>query len=232
MTAERRPICARCLRPASACICAAARPVRHAVQVLILMHPLELHQAKGTGRLAHLCLARSRVLVGEAFEPQRLARALGQPWDEADTRAPRRALLLYPPTPPGGPLPVAAAPAVPAGWLAEPARLRLVVLDATWRKSRRMLWANPLLQALPRLALRAPPASRYLIRKAHEPHQRSTLEATWHALAQLEPGNSALPALGDAMDAFVRQQERHAPQARSAMLAAPLPEHETGDSRD
>ncbi len=209
----RRATCPRCQRPASACLCALARPARHQAQVLILVHPLEVGHAKGTGRLLHLCLPHSRVLVGEAFEPQALAQALAEPWDEADRAAPRRALLLYPPAPPGGLLPAAPAPPLPAGWLAEPTRLRLVVLDGTWRKSRRMLWANPALQRLPRLALHEVPPSRYTIRKAHAPHQLSTLEAVACALRHIEPDNPAIGALDEAMDAFVDLQRRHWPAA-------------------
>ncbi|AVP57633.1 tRNA-uridine aminocarboxypropyltransferase [Pulveribacter suum] len=213
----RRAHCPRCLRPARTCLCAAVCVVDHQVQVLLLMHPLEVGQAKGTGQLLHLCLPGSRVLVGEAFAPQALRQALVQPWGDA---LPRQPLLLYPASPPhprqpGG---VQAPPAAP--FLATPggAPLRLVVLDATWRKSRRMLWANPLLQALPRLSLHAPPASRYAIRRAHAPEQRSTLEATCHALMQLEPANAQLPALVQAMDAFMAQQAEHWPAARSAIL--------------
>ncbi|MBS0506154.1 MAG: DTW domain-containing protein [Proteobacteria bacterium] len=218
MTSERagtrRPSCARCLRPAAACLCAAVRPVEAAVQVLILMHPLEQHQAKGTARLAHLCLAGSRLVVGEAFAPADLERLLQQPWCAADRLAPRRALLLYPATAPDAPC--AAPPALPAQWLDTPARLRLVVLDGSWRKSRKMLWLNPALQALPRLALQQAPASRYAIRKAHAPHQLSTLEATQQALQQLEPGNAGIARLADAMDGFMAQQQAYLP----AMLGA------------
>jgi DTW domain-containing protein YfiP len=65
-------------------------------------------------------------------------------------------------------------------------RLRLVVLDATWRKSRLMLLQNPMLQSLPRLALSDVPESQYVIRNAHQAHQLSTLEATTYALMELE----------------------------------------------
>ena len=201
------------------------RRVAHQAQVLILQHPLEEHHAKGTGRLLHLCLAHSRLLVGEAFAPDALARALQAPWTEADRTAPRHTLLLYPPTLPGGALSVPTPPPLPVDWLAAPGRLRLVLLDATWRKSRRMLWANPLLQQLPRLALEedALPESRYAVRRAHAPHQRSTLEATAQALAQLEPGNVQLPAaLHAAMESFVAQLQAQQ-RMRSAMLAAPPP---------
>jgi DTW domain-containing protein len=158
-----RPTCPRCLRPSPSCFCDLVRPVDNATELLLLQHPLEEHQAKGTARLLHLSLARSRLLVGEVFEPGLLASLL------------EGAVLLYPEEPgrPGPPLP-AAAPR------------RLVVLDGTWRKSRKMLALNPLLQALPRLSWAAPPVSRYAVRKAQQAHQLSTLEAAALALAQLD----------------------------------------------
>lgn len=215
-SSARRSLCTHCLRPTAACLCAAVRPVAHEVQVLILMHPLEQHQAKGTARLLHLCLPRSRIVVGEAFAPDSLAQELTGPWDAADYTAPRRAVLLYPPKPhdPQRPKP----PPPPADWLAAPQQLRLVVLDGTWRKSRKMLWTNPALQALPRLALQAVPPTRYAIRKAHASHQLSTLEATQCALQQLEPANADLAALGDALSEFMEQQRAFQPEIRSAML--------------
>ncbi|WP_103043917.1 DTW domain-containing protein [Comamonas faecalis] len=207
-TNARRAQCPRCLRAASACICSAVQPVAHSVQVLILLHPQELHQAKGTGWLAHLCLARSRVLVGEAFDPPLLADALTGAWDAADATTARRTALLYPEDAQGAAPTLLATPTIAPHWLATPGRLRLVVLDATWRKSRKMLHANPALQRLPRLALSAPHASRYAIRKAHAPHQRSTLEALHQALALLEPANLQLAGLGRAMDAFIARQHQ------------------------
>jgi len=80
------------------------------------------------------------------------------------------------------------------------------VLDATWRKSRKMLYLNPALQALPRLALVDAAPSNYRIRKAHAPHQLSSLEAAARALGQLEGGGERYQALLDAFDGFVSQQ--------------------------
>lgn len=175
----------------------------HAVEVLILQHPHEVAQAKGSARLLHLCLPHSRIVVGEAF-------------DEADLRAllagPRQPVLLYPDTAPGSPL---GRPAPAPGPTHDPSRLRLVVLDGTWRKSRKMLGANPLLQQLPRLSLNDLPASRYHIRKAQRADQRSTLEATCAALAHLEGAAERFLPLLTAFDGFVAQQQawqpRHAP---------------------
>lgn len=180
----------------------------HAIEVLILQHPLEVANAKNTARLLHLCLPNSRLVTGEAFTD---IESLQAPWGNA--AAPRQLVLLYPETPQGTAADLAAPPPLDAAALQDPATLRLVVLDATWRKSRKMLYASPPLQHLPRLGLSGLPASRYSIRKAHRPGQLSTLEATCAALVQLEREGSAgrfQPLLG-AFDGFVAQQAAYRP---------------------
>lgn len=210
--AAGRALCTRCARPQRNCICALAQRVDCAAEVLILQHPLEVHEAKGTARLLHLCLARSRLEIGEQFDARQLQDWLQQAW-QGDAGAPApRSVLLYPESAPDPALPLARAPALPAEWLLAPERLRLVVIDGTWRKSRKMLYLNPPLQQLPRLALRDLPASRYAIRRAHRPGQLSTLEATACALAQLEPHNQEPDRLLQAMDALVQREQQWRPQ--------------------
>jgi DTW domain-containing protein YfiP len=192
---SRRASCAACLRAQSACICAWVRPVAVRASLLILQHPLEVANAKNSARLLHLCVENSRLAVGETFDGAQLDALL-----HADGRTP---VLLYPETP--------GAAATPAGHLPPPDTLRLVVLDATWRKSRKMLHLNPALQHLPRLALQDMPASNYRIRKAHAPDQLSTLEASAHALGQLGSDMAAVAPLFDAFDGFVQQQAAFVP---------------------
>ncbi|MCM2347934.1 MAG: DTW domain-containing protein [Acidovorax soli] len=202
-----RPRCPACLRPHSACICRWVTPVAHRTEVLILQHPLEVHEAKGTARLLHLSLPHSRLLTGEQWDPGVLQPLLTAPWGTpAPSVPPRRALLLYPEAPQDAALGLAAPPPLDPAWLPTPQGLRLVVLDGTWRKSRKMLHRNPLLQQLPRLPLLALPASRYRIRIARQPHQLSTLEATCAALAQLEADAERFAPLLAAFDGFVAQQ--------------------------
>jgi DTW domain-containing protein YfiP len=169
------------------------------VEVLVLQHPLEVHQAKGSARLLHLSLPHSRTVVGEAFA------APAWPADGKHT------LLLYPDTPQDRALGLPTPPVLPAAWLQSPGQLRLVVLDGTWRKSRKMLYQSPPLQQLPRLALRGMPPSHYRIRKAHLPDQLSTLEATCAALAQLEGDGERFGPLLAAFDGFVAQQAGYLP---------------------
>lgn len=184
-----RAICGRCLRPQGACLCALVRPTSHRTEVLVLQHPQEQRQAKNSVALLRLSLAHCEVVVGERFTPGALQSLLQRPG--------RQTRLLYPDVP--------AAPAPPAPPLAAAgAPLRLVVIDATWRKSLRMLLDHPALAALPRLALDAPAPTRYrAIRAARRADQVSTLEATLQALSMLEaPSFDAAPLL-DAFGSFV-----------------------------
>jgi DTW domain-containing protein YfiP len=179
--------------------------------VLVLQHPMETGNAKGSARLLHLSLPGSRMIVGEHFDEPVLHALLHAPFPSKSPVP--QPVLLYPDTPEAAAMGLAQPDALPMTLLNHPPQLRLVVLDATWRKSRKMLYLNPLLQRLPRLPLQDVPASRYLIRKAHRAGQLSTLEAVCHALMQLE-GNAQryLPLLA-AFDGFVARQAAAAKRA-------------------
>lgn len=203
----RRAACARCLRPLATCLCALARPTAHRTEVLVLQHPQERRHPKNSVALLRLSLARCELVVGERFASDALAAMLQRPG--------RETWLLYPDVP--------AAPALtPVPPTTPPAAmLRLVVIDATWRKSLRMLLEHPALAALPRLTLPAPAPTRYrAIRAARRADQVSTLEATVQALAMLEgPAFDAAPLL-DAFGRFVAGvAARQAPGAHARRRA-------------
>ena len=172
--------------------------------MLILQHPLETGNPKGTARLLHLSLPGSKLLTGEVLDLAEL-----QPSGTS-----RHNILLYPDRPSdrssGWPSP----PELPSALLQDASQLRLVVLDGTWQKSRRMLHLNPALQQLPRLSLQDVPPSNYRIRRARQAGQLSTLEAVCAALAQLEGDHGQFRPLLDAFDGFV---------ARHMAVVAPRP---------
>ncbi len=210
MSTVQRLTCAACTRPQTACICRWITPTAHTVEVVVLQHPLEVDNPKGSARLLCLSLSRSLLVTGEVFDQTALHSLLTQPLpgqpssSSTNLRGTKYAVLLYPENPSGQ----QTAPPLPLrpDALYDSAQLRLIVLDGTWRKSRKMLFLNPLLQQLPRLPLRNMPASHYLIRKAHRPDQLSTLEATCAALGQLEQRAEAFTPLLTAFDGFVAQQ--------------------------
>lgn len=186
------------------CLCGLVRPSRWTTEVLILQHPMESGHAKGTGWLLSRCLPRSKLMLGERWDEALLRQSLHGAWTAGE--APPEfggTALLYPS--------VDASPGVP--WDGASAPRRLVVLDATWRKSLKMLLLNPMLAELPRISLQPGALSAYAIRRAHRPHQLSSLEATHLALSQLHPGQEDL-ALDEAMSAFVQAQRVWWPHAR------------------
>ena len=184
----RRAVCAHCLRPQATCLCTLSRPTAHRTEVLVLQHPQEQRQAKNSVAMLRLSLADCEVVVGERFSPAALAALLQRPG--RDTR------LLYPDVP--------ASPASSADGATAGACVRLVVIDATWRKSLRMLLEHPALAALPRLSLAAPAPTLYrTIRAARRCDQVSTLEATVQALSMLEGPSFDAEPLMDAFGRFV-----------------------------
>lgn len=208
-TVPRRAMCAECQRPQSACICHWIVPTTNDIDILIFQHPLETRHAKGTGLFLHRCLQRSVLAIGETFDAGTLKALLHAPsanTAEPSSRKSPVTALLYPED---------AVTRTTCDASAHDNRLRpdrLVVLDATWRKSRKMLHLNPLLAELPRVALKDVAPSRYHIRKAHRDDQLSTFEATCHALAQLEGEAHRYVPMLQAFDGFVTQQQTLAQQ--------------------
>jgi DTW domain-containing protein len=192
------------------CLCSLCVPVANQVPVLVLQHPDERRQAKGSVSLLRLSLAQCVVEVGQTYEPQQLQR-----WLRADGRG---SVLLYPSQ--AGAVPALSAQC--AASTGEGVWPQLVLLDATWGKSLRMLMANPLLQALPRWPLVAPAAGRYgALRRARRSGQLSTLEACCQALAQVEQAPARYAGLLQAFDHFVTAQLKRAPVPTALQDPAP-----------
>jgi DTW domain-containing protein YfiP len=134
--------------------------------VLILRHPSERFRPSNTGRLAAAALAECTLV-----DLDRGARAPGVSFaDDAH--------LVYPDVGPTAP------PAAPPS--------QLVVLDGTWRQSRRMLHKLRGVLFLPRLSL-PPPPPRVRLREPPHPHGMSTIEAIAAALGLFHGEDAVAP---------------------------------------
>jgi len=204
----KRLLCETCLRPIKTCICKHIQRVENLVSLIILQHPQEVHEVKNSARLLHLCLKNSRIEVGESFGSDFFTRLQTDQYYD---------LLLYPDTPEEKSLGIASPPELDSCRLnidqnRKPTKpIRLWILDATWRKSRKMLYLNPVLQAMPRLSLQDCPPSLYTIRKAHSENQLSTLEASCYALQKLEANKVDYSPVLSAFAAFVEEQRSFLP---------------------
>jgi DTW domain-containing protein YfiP len=199
----KRALCNCCNRPLSTCLCAFVTHLNNAIPLVILQHPQESKEAKNTGKLLELCMKNSQLFVGEIF-PEDFFKRIESP-DIQD-------LLLYPDTPDEKSLGLASPPLIDVDACKKNGTaLRLWILDATWRKSRKMLYLNPYLQNLPRLSLRSCPPSIYKIRKAHSENQLSTLEASCYALSELEQYAMDYSPVLNALAHFVAQRQSFQP---------------------
>lgn len=207
---SKRPSCDICLRPDRTCICKHIRCVGNQVSVVILQHPLETREAKNTGRLLHLCLKNSQLFVGETFDDKFASSMDANKFED---------LLLYPDTPDSQDLatPLKMGALYPNDTEAdglEARPLRLWVIDATWRKSRKMLYLNSFLQKMPRVSLDNSPSSLYTIRKAHSENQLSSLEASCYALQRLEANAVDYSPVLTAFTAFIAEQQTFLPHQK------------------
>lgn len=143
-------------------------------KIVILIHPKEWkEQRTGTGRLTHLCLADSELIMGVGFdEHERVQELINDPANFP--------MLLYP-----GPQ----ARALPGGLQAEELggrRLVVFVLDGTWSCARKMLRLSKSLQRLPHLMFPPAAPSRFIIKQQPVEGCLSTLEAVHELLLALE----------------------------------------------
>nr|WP_295802444.1 tRNA-uridine aminocarboxypropyltransferase [uncultured Microbulbifer sp.] len=166
-----RQICPTCQRPLKVCYCSALVHIANRIKVLIIQHPLEEKHPFNTGRMARLCLENSELIVAENLSDEKLAQLLKP-----------GSALLYPSL---GWLPEVeqVAPGTPQAEALE----QLVVIDATWRKSKKMLHLHPALQQLPRVSFEGALSSNYQIRHSSLENSLSTIESVAMAMAQLEP---------------------------------------------
>ncbi len=165
---------------------------------VFLMHPKEFkHEKAATGRLTHLSLRNSRIVVGVSFMEDEEVRAL--------TSDPARfTVLLYP-----GATALDLSRRALTNEMLAGRRLTVLVIDATWALARKMLRLSPNLQALPRVMFQTDRRSRYLIKQQPQPGCLSTLEAVHETLLALEksgldryPLPDQLLSLFDAMQQF------------------------------
>ncbi|MDO6488396.1 tRNA-uridine aminocarboxypropyltransferase [Colwellia sp. 6_MG-2023] len=174
-----RNLCTQCQRPTSACICRFIIETHNKTPLLVLQHPNEVKQSKGTVALLNGSLTSCKVLVGEDFTHHT---------ELNEILASHQVLLLYP----GEHSQILSLPDKKNGGKltqtnkAKP--LLLLVLDGTWKKSYRMFMLSKNLHSLSQVSLPDYLANngQYLIRKVAKKNALSSLEATCYALALLE----------------------------------------------
>ena len=179
-----RILCQQCQRPEKACICAFVANIDNHIPVIILQHPSEVKQSKGTVSLLQQSLANCEVLVGETFDNSKV---LIQHLKHYDNKI----VLLYP-SEQASVLDFTDQKHAENAETGERSESKLndieciIILDGTWKKAYRMFMLNPCLHNINHIVLPQGITSLYQIRKTKKDHALSSLEACCHALARLE----------------------------------------------
>ena len=165
-------MCEQCRRPEKACICHCIKKVTSPFNIAFLQHPSESKETKGTAWLAHLCVDNSQFWVGEVFEEEHPLWAWLSQFEQVH--------VLYPHTEEFH------------GTLSQACKVSsnsaVVIIDGTWRKTRKMLYLNPRLAELSRVQIHPTQPSEYQIRKEPNVESLSTMEAV--AQVVLEYGDA------------------------------------------
>lgn len=194
----KRELCGRCERPLSVCLCEGLECHPAPVDIVLLQTPSERKHPLNTGRLVKLGVDGCRVIVGEDF-------SASKELDDLLDKARDRAWLLYPGEHSVSPQTLVAQEKQQSSSKAA-VKAVVIVLDATWRKSRKMLHLCPRLQTLPRVSLPESSVSRYRIRKVPGDGFISTVEATVALLAETGHLPEACQQMLDAFERMVQLQ--------------------------
>lgn len=179
--------CQRCSRPAARCLCVSIPRIVSATRLVIIQHPSERRHALNTARLLAAGLVSAELHVVEEIKPDSMLYA-------QITDVSRRTELLFP-----------GKHALPLNTVSARCSRQLILLDGTWRKARKLLHINPILQSLPQVSLPPGLVSRYRLRKAPGPGALATIEAGVAALTMLEPNVDFQPLL-QPFDRLIEEQ--------------------------
>jgi DTW domain-containing protein len=182
-------ICERCRLDPPLCLCGDIRRIETRTRFVILRHGHESRRRTNSARIAALAMTNFEL----ADRAEREGRMEFEPQPGA--------WVLYP-----------GADLLPQDALL-PATV--VVLDGTWRESKRMFQCVPALQRLPRLSLPPPPPTARL--RTPPSTGMATLEAIAHAVERLEGAETARP-LHELFALFVERTRESARRAGRRVL--------------
>jgi DTW domain-containing protein YfiP len=164
----KRAVCPQCEFIRARCLCADLKLIANKVHIIVLQHPSEKKHSLGTVQLMKKSFQNITIWVGEDFSKNNeLNLILNDPS--------HRIALLYP-----------TKESMPQGLKTLPAITHLVIIDGTWKKSRKIYLESSNLHTLSAYLIESVGASEYRLRSSSEKNSLSSLEAVISALAIIE----------------------------------------------
>lgn len=181
--------CYRCWRPyseARECLCPYIKEIECGIKFVFLMHPKEFrHQRTGTGHLAHISLVRSELFVGLEFDKC-------APFIRLLKDGAYYPVLLYPEDGAHPAMTVKSEELRAALSSAGGGReLLVIVIDATWFCSRKVIEHNPFLLELPRLSFAGSYCTQYRFKREPKAQCISTIESCYYLIKEAQAAGLA-----------------------------------------
>lgn len=172
-----REYCWSCFQPAFSCFCSWLNPFDPGVQFVILSHPIEAYKGIATGRLSHMMLKGSALIIGQDYSDNEKLNAIL-------TDSKLFPVILYP-----------GRESLNLSNLSQEERLAsfpkdkklaVIVIDGTWSTARKTVHVSRNLQSIPRICFTPTVGSNFRVRKQPRPECTSTIEAIHHTLDLLK----------------------------------------------
>lgn len=165
---QYRNLCTTCLQPEFSCYCTVIEKFDAKIEFAILIHPIEVRRRIATGRMSHLCLKNSHLLMGQDYSAHPQVNALIQ-------NPQNQCLVLYPGK---SSLNLTPLSAIARGQVLLPQKnLVIFVIDGTWATAKKMMRQSLNLAVLPRICFSLEQPSQFRVRKQPAAHCYSTIEA-------------------------------------------------------
>ena len=156
------------------CFCKYMQPFDPGVKFVLLMHPKEAkHQRTGTGRMAHVGILNSEIIVGIDFtQNKRVCQLLADPQYFP--------VLMYPGDD--------AWNAKKEGLKAEIGNKKLLVfiIDSTWFCSKKMIRLSTNIMSLPKISFYGKYESIFTFKREPQPEYISTIESCYYLIKELQ----------------------------------------------
>ncbi|MES3037449.1 MAG: tRNA-uridine aminocarboxypropyltransferase [Bdellovibrionota bacterium] len=175
-----RCLCMTCMQPDFGCYCPHVQKFDPKIKFVILIHPIEVKRRIATGRMSHLCMPSSKLVMGQDYT---LNKEINEILEDSNNQP----VVLYPGR---KSLNLTGMSAEQRTEVFDSGKTPVVfVIDGTWATARKMIRQSKNLFDLPRICFTPPGPSRFRVRKQPGVECYSTIEAIHHTIELL--GDSA-----------------------------------------
>lgn len=163
-----RNLCTTCIQPEFSCYCRHVQKFDPQINFVVLIHPIEVRRRIATGRMSHLCLKGSHLIMGQDYSNSEVVNQL-----IADPEY--YSVILYPGKGSENLTPMSQQQR--ADIFPKNKKLRIFVIDGTWATAKKMTRQSHNLLALPRICFSPDKPSTFRVRKQPNENCYSTIEA-------------------------------------------------------